>query len=41
MDKETHTASNDALEGARGHRRHVHLKADICDAEEVRAAFSK
>jgi len=41
IDKETYAASHDALEEARGHRRHVHLKADICDAEAVRSAFAE
>jgi dTDP-glucose 4,6-dehydratase len=41
VDKETYAASHDALEEARGHRRHVHLQADICDAEAMRAAFAQ
>jgi dTDP-glucose 4,6-dehydratase len=41
VDKETYAASHDALEEARGHRRHVHVKADICDAEAMRAAFAQ
>jgi dTDP-glucose 4,6-dehydratase len=40
VDKETYAASHEAIEGARGHHRHVHLKADICDAEAMRAAFA-
>ncbi len=41
IDKETYAASHDALEEARGHRRHIHIRADICDAEAMRAAFAE
>jgi len=41
LDKETYAASHDALEEARSDRRHVHVKADICDAEAVRAVFAQ
>ncbi len=41
VDKETYAASHDALEEARGHRRHLHVKADICDAEAMRAVFAE
>jgi dTDP-glucose 4,6-dehydratase len=41
VDKETYAASHDALEEARGHRRHVHIKADICDAEAMRSMFAE
>ncbi len=41
VDKETYAASHEALEDGKGHRRHVHLKADICDAEAMRAAFAQ
>ena len=41
VDKETYAASHDALEEADGHRRHIHLKADICDPEAMRAAFAE
>jgi len=41
VDKETYAASHEAIEEARGHRRHVHLKADICDAEAMRVAFAE
>ncbi len=41
VDKETYAASQEALEEARGHRRHVHVKADICDAAAMRAVFAE
>ena len=41
VDKETYAASHDALEGANDDRRHVHLKADICDGDAMRAAFDQ
>jgi dTDP-glucose 4,6-dehydratase len=41
VDCETYAASQAAIEEARGHRRHVHLKADICDAAAMRAAFAQ
>ena len=41
LDKETYAASHEALDGARGHRRHVHIKADICDAAAMAAAFAE
>jgi len=41
VDKETYAASHEALEEARGHRRHVHVKADIRDAAALRAVFSE
>ncbi len=40
LDKETYAASHAALEEARDHPRHVHLRADICDAGAVQAAFA-
>jgi dTDP-glucose 4,6-dehydratase len=39
VDKETYAASHDALEEANDHRRHVHVKADICDGDAMRSAF--
>ncbi|SFK89694.1 dTDP-glucose 4,6-dehydratase [Falsiroseomonas stagni] len=41
VDKETYAASHEALDAARGHARHVHLKADICDAAAMAAAFQE
>jgi dTDP-glucose 4,6-dehydratase len=41
IDKETYAASHAALEDAHGHRRHIHVKADICDVEAMRAAFTE
>lgn len=41
VDKETYAASQEALEEARGHRRHVHVKADIRDAAAMRAVFTE
>lgn len=41
IDKETYAASHEALEGARNHPRHVHVKADICDPVAMRAAFEQ
>ncbi|HEV7267081.1 MAG TPA: dTDP-glucose 4,6-dehydratase [Falsiroseomonas sp.] len=41
VDNETYAASHEALEEARGHRRHVQVKADICDPEAMRAAFAE
>lgn len=32
LDQETYAASHDALEEARGHPRHVHTRADICES---------
>jgi dTDP-glucose 4,6-dehydratase len=40
IDTETYAASHEALEEARGHHRHIHIKADICEAEAMRAAFA-
>ena len=40
LDKETYAASREAIEEALGHPRHVHFRADICDAEAVRTAFA-
>jgi dTDP-glucose 4,6-dehydratase len=40
LDRETYAASPAALEEAAGHRRHVHIRADICDLAAVRAAFA-
>jgi dTDP-glucose 4,6-dehydratase len=39
VDKETYAASHEALEEAGRDRRHVHLRADICDPAAMRAAF--
>jgi dTDP-glucose 4,6-dehydratase len=36
----TYAASEDALEAAAGHRRHVLIRADIADAAAMRAAFA-
>jgi dTDP-glucose 4,6-dehydratase len=41
VDKETYAASHEALDGARGHARHVHVKADICDPEAMSAALAQ
>jgi dTDP-glucose 4,6-dehydratase len=41
VDKETYAASHAAAEEAFADPRHVHIKADICDAEAVRAAFAR
>jgi dTDP-glucose 4,6-dehydratase len=41
VDKETYAASHAALEEARGHRRHIHVNADICDAEAMRGLFAE
>jgi dTDP-glucose 4,6-dehydratase len=41
LDKQTYAASPEALEGALRHPRHVHLRADICDAPAVQAAFAE
>jgi dTDP-glucose 4,6-dehydratase len=41
VDKETYAASHDALEEANADRRHVHIKADICDGDAMRAAFEQ
>jgi dTDP-glucose 4,6-dehydratase len=41
VDKETYAASHYALEEANGHRRYVHIKADICDGDAMRAAFEQ
>lgn len=40
LDKLTYAASEEALEEARTHRRHVLVRADIADAEAVRHAFA-
>jgi len=40
IDKMTYAASEDALEGALGHPSHTLIKADICDAAAMRAAFA-
>jgi dTDP-glucose 4,6-dehydratase len=40
VDKLTYAASEDALEGARGHRRHLLIEADICDAASIRQIFA-
>jgi dTDP-glucose 4,6-dehydratase len=39
VDKMTYAASEDALEEGRGHPRHTLIRADICDAAAMRAAF--
>ncbi len=41
VDKETYAASHDALEEANADRRHVHVKADICDGDAMRATFEQ
>ena len=41
VDKETYAASHDALEEANTNRRHVHIKADICDGDVMCAAFEQ
>jgi dTDP-glucose 4,6-dehydratase len=41
LDKETYAASHEAIEEAARDPRHVHLKADICDGEAMRAAFAQ
>jgi dTDP-glucose 4,6-dehydratase len=40
VDKMTYAASEDALEEARGHPRHVHIRACITDHAAMRAAFA-
>jgi dTDP-glucose 4,6-dehydratase len=40
VDKLTYAASEDALEEARGHRRHLLIEADICDAASIRQIFA-
>ena len=40
IDKMTYAASEDALGAARGHPRHTLIRADIADAEAMRAAFA-
>jgi dTDP-glucose 4,6-dehydratase len=40
VDKMTYAASVDALEGAMTDPRHVHIKADICDADAMRQVFA-
>ena len=40
IDKMTYAASEDALEEARRHPRHLHLKADITDAAAMREIFA-
>ncbi len=41
LDKLTYAASEDALEEAGAHERHVLVRADIADAAAVRAAFAR
>jgi dTDP-glucose 4,6-dehydratase len=41
IDKMTYAASEDALEDARHHPRHVLLRQDICDLAAMRAAFTE
>ena len=40
VDKMTYAASEDALEEARGHNRHVLIRADIADAAAMRQVFA-
>jgi len=40
VDKMTYAASEDALEEARGHNRHLLIKADIADASAMRQVFA-
>ena len=40
VDKMTYAASEDALEEARGHARHVLVRADVADAEAMRQVFA-
>src|SRR5271157_2834097 len=40
VDKLTYAASEEALEEARGHRRHVLIRADIADAAAMRQVFA-
>jgi dTDP-glucose 4,6-dehydratase len=40
VDKLTYAASEEALEEARGHNRHVHVHADIVDTEAMRQIFA-
>ena len=40
IDKMTYAASEDALEEAHGHPRHVHIRACITDHAAMRAAFA-
>jgi dTDP-glucose 4,6-dehydratase len=40
IDNLTYAASEDALEEARGHRRHLLIEADICDAASIRQIFA-
>ena len=40
VDKLTYAASEDALEEARGHNRHVLIRADITDAAAMRQIFA-
>ena len=40
LDRVTYAASPESLGAWLHDRRHVHLRADICDAEAVRAAFA-
>src|SRR5262249_15207159 len=40
VDKLTYAASEEALEGARGHRRHVLVCADIADAAAMRQVLA-
>jgi dTDP-glucose 4,6-dehydratase len=40
VDKLTYAASEDALEEARGHHRHLLIEADICDAASIRQIFA-
>ena len=41
VDSMTYAASEDALEEARGHARHTHLRADITDAAAIGRAFAE
>jgi dTDP-glucose 4,6-dehydratase len=40
VDKMTYAASDDALEEAGRHRRHIHVRADIADAAAMREVFA-
>lgn len=41
LDAETYAASREALAGRYNDRRHVHVKADVADAEAVAAVFAR
>lgn len=41
VDRMTYAASEDALEEARGHERHLHLRADVADADAMRGIFAE